>query len=167
MMELIQRYYAVERHAALVAIGIGVVLAVLALFLWRTSSVPSLARGMAHVFLITALFQIGAGFVYTLTVNSRAAGVAKTYSDDTEHSIKQKETTRMEHVVKSGFRNGLVIYTALVVTGLVLLLLSMDVPGRKGMALALMVGVFGHCVEAFSMQANRHYLQTVLAQPVS
>jgi hypothetical protein len=165
MMELIQRYYVAERHTALVAIAIGVVLVLLALFLWRASPGPSIPRGMAHVFLVAALFQIGAGSVYTLTVNNRAAAAAKSYSGYSEHDIKQKETARMEHVVKTGFRNGLVIYTLLVVTGLGMLLLSLDEPGRKGVALALMVvGVLGHSVEAFSLQANRQYLHAVEAQ---
>lgn len=162
MMELILGYYAGERHTAILAMGIGAVLLLLALVLWRTSSGVSLARGMVHVFLIAGLFQVVAGFGYSMVVNKRVHEAEQSYSGHTEHDIKQQEIARMRRVIKSGYRGGLVAYTALILVGIALLLLSIDVPARKGIALALLiVGVLGHCVEAFSMQANRQYLKVV------
>jgi surface polysaccharide O-acyltransferase-like enzyme len=82
-----------------------------------------------------------------------------------EGDIQQQETTRMQKVVKSSFTGGLVTYTVLVLLGVALVLASHDAPTRKGIALALMmVGVLGHCVETFSMQANRHYLEVIEAR---
>lgn len=168
MMELVQRYYATERHTAMVAIGTGVVLILLSLVLWRASSAAALARGMAYVFLVAGLFQFGAGFGYSIVVSNRAQEVKEIYSSHTERDIKWQEAARMERVVKSGYIGGLVTYTVLLLVGLALLLLSIDAPTRKGVALALMiVGVLGHSVEAFSMQANRQYLKAVETQITS
>lgn len=162
MMELIRGYYAGERYTATVAMGIGAVLLLLSLFLWRSASGASLARGMVHVFVLAGLFQLAAGFGYFVVVGNRAQEAVKIYSGYSEQKIRQQETARMEGVIKSGYRGGLVAYTALIVIGLTMLLLSIDVPARKGVALALLiVGVLGHCVEAFSMQANRQYLSAV------
>lgn len=167
MIELIQRYYSGERHTALVAMVMGVGLLLVALLLWRNSAVVSLPRGLAHVFLIAGLFYSCAGFGYTFVASNRAVQATQRYSGHSESDIKQQETTRMRQVLRSSFNGGLVIHTLLILGGLGLLVLSMDVPTRKGVALALMViGVLGHCVEAFSMQFNRQYLQAVEALPV-
>ncbi|MES2262587.1 MAG: hypothetical protein V4724_29025 [Pseudomonadota bacterium] len=168
MMELIQRYYAAERQTAMVATGIAVVLILISLLLWRTSSAASLARGVSYVFLVAGLFQSAAGFGYSIVAGNRSQQAAKVYSGHAERDIRQQETARMKGVVKSGYIGGLVTYTALLLVGFVLLLLSVDASARKGVALALMVvGVLGLCVEAFSMQANRQYLTAVEARSIS
>jgi vacuolar-type H+-ATPase subunit I/STV1 len=165
MMELIQRYYTAERHTAMLAIGIGVLLILMALILWPASAAASLARGMAYVFLVAGLFQTGAGLGYAVVVGNRSQEAAQVYSARVERDIKQLETARMEALVKSGYIGGLAMYTGLLLSGLVLLLLSVDAPTRKGVALALMiVGVLGCCLEAYSMRANRQYLQAVAAR---
>ncbi|WP_322014895.1 hypothetical protein [Paraburkholderia sp. J12] len=162
MIELMQRYYAAERHTAMGAMAVGIALMLLSLLLWKTASTGSLARGMAYVFIVAGLFQFGAGVGYSVVVKARAEEAVLFYSGHDERDIKREETARMERVIKSSFVGGLVTYTVLLLFGLALLLLSIDAPTRKGVALALMiVGVLGHCIEAFSMQENRQYLMTI------
>ncbi|MNR77820.1 hypothetical protein D3C72_85030 [compost metagenome] len=168
MMELIQRYYAAERHTAMLAIAIGLALILISLALSRTASAATLTRGMVYVFLVAGLLQSAAGLSYFVVVGKRAQEATKVYAAQAEHDIKQQESTRLERVLKSGYIGGLAMYTALLLIGLALLLLSHDAPTRKGMALALMIiGVLGHGLEAYSMQANQQYLKTVVSQITS
>ena len=167
MIELVLQYYDSERRTALVAMGIGIVFLITTWALWQTSSLGTLSRGIAHVFLIAALFQLDAGFVYTRLVSSRATAAGKSYASASEHDITQHEIVRMSRIVKSGFIRGLLAYSALVLGGLALLVLS-DSAARHGAGLALLiVGVLGLCVETFSMQSNRGYLSALLARGAS
>ncbi len=165
MMELLQRYYGAGRQMAL---GIGIALSLLSLILLRSSAIASLARGMAYVLVIAGIFQATAGFGYTAIVTSRAADAVRMYSGYMEGDIKQQETTRMQKVLKSSFTGGFVTYTSLLLCGVILVFASHGAPTWKGVALALMiVGVLGHSIEAFSMQANHHYLDAVEARHVT
>lgn len=162
MMEIVQQYYAAERQFALWCLGIGIALVLLSLILWRTSAAPSLASGMAYALLIAGIFQAVAGAGYIVLVNSRATEAAKTYRGQSEAEIKQQEVARMRKVLKSGYAGGLVTYTALLLLGVALVFVSDGAPRWKGVASGLLiVGGLGHCIEAFSMQANRQYLQAI------
>ena len=167
MIEIVLQYYANERQFALVGVGIGVVLVILAAILWRTSEVASLGAGMAYFLMIAGMLQATASFSYMRLVNRRAELVAKTYVGQSEAEIKRQELVRMHRVLKSGYTGALVTYSAFLLIGAALVFIAGDVPIWKGVALALMiVGVIGHCIEAFSMQENRQYLHEVDSRPV-
>lgn len=166
MMELVQRYYVGERHTALAALGIGLALVLIALALWRTSGVTSLARGMAYVLFIAGTLQATAGLSYAIVTGNRSTAAVRMYSGHTEEDVQQRESNRMRKVLSSSYTGGLVTYTVLLLFGVVLVFASRNAPTWKGVALALMVvGVLGHCVEAFSMQANRRYLANIETWP--
>lgn len=164
MLELIQRYYDTERHAAMVSVAMGVALLVLAAGLCRTSTSPSLARGMAGVFLAAGLLQASAGSAYAVVASQRAQAAATLHAGAGERQIARQERDRMARVLGSGFTGGVATYTTLLLAGLALVLSFAALPTRKGLGLALMVvGSLGHCLEAFSMQANRRHLDHVVS----
>ncbi|THF56541.1 hypothetical protein [Pseudothauera rhizosphaerae] len=164
MMEMVQQYYANERQFALFGIGMGAVLSILAAALWRASAAASLGTGMAYVLLVAGLLQAAASFSYVMIVDRRAEDAAKTYLLQLESEVKRDELVRMQKVFSSGYTGALATYTALLFVGVALVFLAINVPIWKGVALGLMiVGVIGHGVEAFSMQANRDYKAAVEA----
>ncbi len=164
MIELVQRYYTAEKHSALMGLGFGLVLMVVAVVLWRTSAAATLTRGMAYALLFAGVLQAATGGGYAATVSSRVTEATSAYSGRGDDEVKAQEVTRMQGVLSSGYIGGLTAFTAMLLIGLALVFISNEVPTRKGIGLALMVvGVLGHHVEAFSMQKNRQYFEDVQA----
>lgn len=162
MRDLVQSYYAGERQTALLALGVGAALLLLASILWRASAPTSIARGMAWALLAFGALHAIASGGYVAMLPGREAATLAVYAGQPDGDVKQHEVARLEGVLASGFVGGLVLHTALVLVGVTLALVSHELPARKGVALALMIaGVLGHCTEAFSMEKNRRYLDRV------
>ncbi|WP_261540454.1 hypothetical protein [Burkholderia multivorans] len=162
MMEVVQAYYANERQFALLGIGIGALLAILGAVLWRTSAVASLGTGMACVLLIAGSLQATASYTYVTMVDRRAEEAAKSYLAQTDAAIRDREVARMRKVLASGYTGALMLNTIFVLVGIGLVFFAMNVPVWKGVALGLMmIGIVGHGIEAFSMQTNRNYKESL------
>lgn len=164
MIELVQNYYANERQFALFGVGMGAVLSILGVVLWRASATASLGTGMAYVLLIAGILQAAASLSYVMIVDRRTEDAAKIYLVHSESETKAQELVRMQKVLKSGYTGALATYTTFLLIGVVLVFFAMNIPIWKGVALGLMiVGVIGHGIEAFSMQTNRDYKESVKA----
>ncbi len=165
MIEAVQQYYEAEWHFAMLCTGIGVVLVLLSLLLWRTAGKASLSRGMAYVLLAAGVFQAGTSFGYSKIVEKRSAEAKSISSPLPDREIRQAEILRMKEVFRSGYTGALLLDGALLLSGVVLVFLPQRRPTRTGVALALMsVGVLGFCIEAYSIHANRQYLRSVISQ---
>jgi hypothetical protein len=162
MLDVVRSYYAGERQTALVGVGSGVALLVLALILWRASAAASIGRGMACALLVVGALHAVASGGYAAMLPGREAATLEVYAGRSDGDVKQREIARVEGVLGSGYAGGIALFTALVLVGVALVLVSHELPVRKGVALALMIaGVLGHCTEAFSMQKNHRYLDRV------
>src|SRR5690606_39700810 len=80
---------------------------------------------------------------------------------NTNSELQQSEIKRMKSVLSTGYRSALILFSTLVITGLILILLN---PNNllKGIALGLLIiGTIGHTTEVFSMQKNKVYQQKI------
>lgn len=158
MNELVHGYYAGERQTALIGVAIGAAFVVIAVLLWRASAAASVGRGAAYALVVAGLLQAAVSAGYVVITAGRAADAATLYSNQPDDAVVEKEEARVRGVLRSGFTGALAMNTALLAVGVILVFASQSAPLRKGVALALMiVGVTGHCLEAFSSQKNRRY----------
>jgi fructose-1,6-bisphosphatase/inositol monophosphatase family enzyme len=164
MLELVQRYYATERHTAFLGTAIGVTLLLAAFLLWRGTAATSLFRGTAYALVVSGLLLTSSSLGYAVMTGKRAPVAVATYAGQSNDQIRVEEVRRMEKVLGSGYAGGLAVFTAMLLIGLVLIFTTADASPWKGVALALLItGAAGHCLEANSRSVNRQYLQAIQA----
>jgi len=159
MVEHIYQYYQSERNTAILAGIIGLVLLIGSFAFFQFNVSDKLIKGLTYVFLIAGLFFLIAGVLVTIHNNSKMEET-KNFTN-TNSELQQSEIKRMKSVLSTGYRSALILFSTLVITGLILILLN---PNNllKGIALGLLIiGTIGHTTEVFSMQKNKVYQQKI------
>lgn len=159
MIEHIVQYYQSERNTALIATVIGAIFFISAFALPKYLGNDKLIKGLSYAFWGASLFFLTAG-VSVVVHNNRKIEEAK-FLSQTNLELQQSEFKRMELVVQKGYRSALILFSTLVVSGLVFVLFSPN-DLWKGIGLGLLIiGTVGHGTEAFSMQKNKAYQQRI------
>lgn len=159
MIEYIIQYYQSERNTALIATVIGILFVLSAFVLPKYFGNDKLIKGLSYAFWGASLFFLAAGISVAIH-NTRKTEEMKLLSQ-TNLELQQSESKRMELVIKDGYHSALILFSTLVVVGLVVVLISSN-DLWKGIGLGLLIiGTVGHSTEAFSMQKNKAYLQKI------
>jgi len=160
MTSLIYHYYQGERNTAVLAALLGLVLLVGAFIGLYYQGNDRFIRGLSNTLLAAALFFLVSGI--GVIVHNRRKMVETHYNTQSDRDLLHAETQRMEIVLTKGYRSALLLFTALVASGLVLVMTNPE-SLWKGFALGLLItGALGHTMEAFSMQKNKAYQQKLL-----
>lgn len=159
MIEHIIQYYQSERNTALIATVIGILFFISAFVLPKYLGNDKLIKGLSYAYWGASLFFLIAG-VSVAIHNNRKIEEVKLLSQ-TNLELQQSESKRMELVIQKGYRSALILFSTLVVVGLIVLLMSPN-DLWKGIGLGLLIiGTVGHGTEAFSIQKNKAYQQKI------
>ena len=116
---------------------------------------------MSYAFWGASLFFLVAGVATAWHSNRRMEEVRLSFSVQTNGKLYQAETERMERVVATGYRSAYILFSTLVVGGLVVVL-THSYGFWKGIGLGLlMMGTTGHAIEAISLLKNKAYQQKI------
>ena len=160
MIEHIQNYYISERNGSAMATTAGVIFLIISFLLWRFSDAGSISKGIAYSLLGAGLFFTVAG-IAVLIHNRNKITEVRSIKAPADTSLQQSEIKRMNKVINSSYIIPLIIFSALLIIGLLLILLTRQ-EVWKGVAIGLLItGTLGHSTEAFSMKNNNAYLTKI------
>jgi len=160
VIEHIQNYYISERNGSAMAAATGVVFLIISFLLWRFSDAGSISKGIAYSLLGAGLFFTVAG-IGVVIHNSTKITETKNIKAPIEAQLQQSEIERMKKVIASSYTIPLLMFSALLIIGLLLILITRQ-EVWKGVAIGLLItGTLGHSTEAFSMKNNNAYLMKI------
>jgi len=167
MKECMLKYYASEFNGAIAGGIIGVTLLLSTFLLWRVSDDYSMGQGISYVFFCAGLFFIILCTVVAIRNRNKMEESFKVNSKD-NITLQRAEIVRMEKVLDSAYTSGFILFSILVVLGLLLALIVQESFVLKGMGVGmLIVGVVGYCTEALSVKRNKAYLYEIRSQSFS
>jgi len=157
MVEYIHRYYQNEQINAFLSIAIGTVILLSSFILSHFFENEGHVKGLSYAFNVGGLFFLIAGAL--VAAGNRGKMSEMRNSIQTNVELHKSEIARMSLVMKSSYRSALILFSTLIVGGLVLVL-SVSSDFWKGIGLGLLiVGTTGHAIEAFSMWKSKRYQQ--------
>jgi len=160
VIEHIQNYYISERNGSAMAAATGAVFLIVSFLLWRFSDAGSISKGIAYSLLGAGLFFTVAGIGVVIHNNTKITET-KNIKAPIEAQLQQSEIERMEKVIASSYTIPLSMFSALLIIGLLLILITRQ-EVWKGVAIGLLItGTLGHSTEAFSMKNNNVYLMKI------
>ncbi len=159
-IENILRYYHTESRHGYIGAGVGALLLVSALLLWKFANPLSLFKGLSLPFLIIGLIMGIGGSLDGYTTRRALPGKMSLYREDQQAFFKE-EVPKVERTHRSWF--GIRIFWSVITVAGVALLFTVKKNYWIGVGLGtLLLGAMGHIEEAVSFKFNEKYRQEVL-----
>jgi hypothetical protein len=159
MTDYMQQYYQNERSTSYLAIAIGILFLLISFLLYYNYGFKRLQKGLSQAFIGAGLFFLLSGIVVSIYNGNKVKEATTLTKNDGE--LLLQEQMRIHVVLMSGYRSALILFSSLIIIGLIILLANSQTT-IKGIGLGLLIiGTTGHITEAISMQKNKQYQEKI------
>lgn len=166
MIRHIQEYYLKERNSGIIAAIAGMLILAVSIYIFQTCEPAGFMKGFSYTLCCLSLLMVLAGISTVIYNNYRIRKTSELQYMD-EASLQAAEVSRMEKVMAYSFTGGIILFTAMALSGLALAVITAS-GLLKGVGAGMMVmGILGLGAERISMHRNSRHLQNIRAHRVT
>ena len=164
LIAFIHRYFASEKHTALINVSLGVAMIIAAVALRRWSVDISFQKGVAYPLISVGLFLMLAAGAFFFVINWRATSLISSYKKLPEVEARSQETARLSRIVTHSYKSMFWICGAMITVGIPMGFMSSQSLFRRGVAFGLvLVSLLIIMSELYSKQKNIQFLREIQA----